>query len=188
MLVLDMDDTQFGAVLMALGTSAQSDSEVLLTTGFIGPDIREDVLVVTGDHPSIGTLDVDHSEVTRRRACMNRTELTEDLRGLLSKVTLGARQHYTGAMFEQHPRLAGSVRRRFQASTSISVFMASVMPQNTDTQSRPSDAIHAYATPQHASPPVNRRIPSGVQDHPVAGFWRIRVMSRELLHAFQSAA
>ncbi|MET8953362.1 hypothetical protein ACWEO4_27760 [Streptomyces sp. NPDC004393] len=102
-----MDDTQFGAVLMALGTSAQSDSEVLLTPGFIGPDIREDVLVVTGDHPPVGILDVDHSEVARRRACMNRTELTEDLRGLLSKVTIGGGQHDTGAMFEQYPRLPG---------------------------------------------------------------------------------
>lgn len=102
-----MDDTQLGAVLMALGTSAESDSEVLLATGFIGPDICEDVLVVTGDHPSVGILDVDHSEIARWRACMNRTELTKDLRSLLGEVTIGCGQHDTGAVVEQHPRRAG---------------------------------------------------------------------------------
>ncbi|WP_367620981.1 hypothetical protein [Streptomyces olivoreticuli] len=101
-----MDDVQFGAVPVALGTSAHSDSKVVLTAGLVGRDIGKNLRVVTGDHPAIGVLDVDHSEVSCGSACMHSAELPEDPDGLLGKVSIGSGKHHTDAMFEQHPRFA----------------------------------------------------------------------------------
>ncbi|MBC2907028.1 hypothetical protein [Streptomyces sp. PSKA01] len=67
-----MDDVKLGAIPMALGTSEQPDSDLRPVLRLIGADIGEDIVVVPGDDPALGVLEVDHSEIACRRSGMRR--------------------------------------------------------------------------------------------------------------------
>ncbi|MFD6995583.1 hypothetical protein ACFWA5_04700 [Streptomyces mirabilis] len=100
-----MDDAQFGAISMALGTSEQPNSDLQLIMGLIRADIGEDIVVVPGDDPSLSVLEIDHPKVPCRRSGMRRAEFLQDLGGLFTKVSIRSGQHDTSAVLEQHPRL-----------------------------------------------------------------------------------
>ncbi|WP_328296534.1 hypothetical protein [Streptomyces sp. NBC_00435] len=117
-----MDDVQFAAVSIPLGSPEQPNSDLRLIMGLIRADIGEDVIVMTGDGPSFDVLEVDHPKVSCRRSGMRRAKRLQDLGGLSTH------------------DLPGSTRSRFQTSTSISVSMAVILPQSTDTGCRSTNA------------------------------------------------
>lgn len=98
---------RFDAIPMALATSEQPDSDLRLIVRLIRADIGKDVVVVPGDDPSLGVLEVDHPKVSCRRTGMRRAELLQDLGGLFSKLSIRSGQHDTS--------------------------MAVIMPQSADT-------------------------------------------------------
>ncbi|MBT2370356.1 hypothetical protein J7E88_35080 [Streptomyces sp. ISL-10] len=59
-----MDDVKFCAIPMALGASEQPDSDLRLILRLIRADIGKDVVVVPGDDPSLGVLEVDHPKIS----------------------------------------------------------------------------------------------------------------------------
>lgn len=51
--VLNVDDVKLGAVLVALGTSEHSDSDLRVVPRLIGADIGKDIVVLPGDDPPL---------------------------------------------------------------------------------------------------------------------------------------